>query len=343
MAVHNLGYRGWSGELAPAWSRFVVITTTGIRRAWTSRWLRRGLTVAWMPALYFAAMFFIFEQALTYPSWRQTLEPMVQGMPGAIGLNAQLNTGDDSELRHSFWSMLLHTFFRGPQAYLMIMMVGIIAPPLISQDVRSRAFLLYFSRPISRWEYILGKASTIWAYLALISLAPGLVLYLLGILLSPGFNVVLSTWDLPFRIALASFFLMIPTASLALCFSSMTQESRVAGFSWFAVWILGAVAFVTISAAQGFSQLNQQVNQQSVQFQNMQYNDDGTVTMTQLPPPPISNWTYISLYHTWVLAQSWAFGFETFDRAKIAVLILVALTIVSAAVLYRKVSAPMRA
>ncbi len=339
MAVHNLGYRGWSGELAPAWSRFVVITTTGIRRAWSSRWLRRGLTVAWMPALYFAAMFFIFEQALVNPAWRQTLEPMVQGMPGAIGINAQLNMGDDSQLRHSFWSMLLHTFFRGPQAYLMVMMVGIIAPPLISQDVRSRAFLLYFSRPISRWEYILGKASTIWAYLALISLAPGLVLYLLGILLSPGFNVVLSTWDLPFRIGLASILLMIPTASLALCFSSMTQESRVAGFAWFAVWILGSVAYLTITTAQGFNQMNQQGFQQ----QNIQYNDDGTMTIQQLPIPPISNWTYISLYHTWSLAQSWAFGFETFARAKIAIFLLAALTVVSGAVLYRKVSAPMRA
>jgi ABC-type transport system involved in multi-copper enzyme maturation permease subunit len=337
MAVHNLGYRAWSGELAPAWSRFVVITTNGVRRAWTSRWLRRGLTVAWMPALYFAGMFFIFEQALINPEWRRTLEPMIQGMPGAIGVNAQLNMGDDSELRHSFWSMMLHTFFRGPQAYLMVMMVGIIAPPLISQDIRSRAFLLYFSRPMGRWEYILGKVSTIWAYLTLISFAPGLVLYLLGVLLSPGFDVVLSTWDLPFRIALASAFMMVPTASLALCFSSMTQESRVAAFAWFAVWILGAVAFGTISVAQGFNELNQPPEDL------IQMGEDGALVVVQQPKPPISNWTYLSLYDTWLLAQSWAFGFESFDRAKVAILLMIALTAVSAAVVYRKVSAPMRA
>ena len=64
------------------------------------------------------------------------------------------------------WSWLLYTFLRYPQGGIMVLMVGIIAPPLISQDVRSRAFLLYFSRPLARWQYALGKLATVWFYLA---------------------------------------------------------------------------------------------------------------------------------------------------------------------------------
>lgn len=54
----------------------------------------------------------------------------------------------------------------------MVMVIGLIAPPMISQDVRSRAFLLYFSRPLTRGEYLLGKLASVWVYLSLISTLP---------------------------------------------------------------------------------------------------------------------------------------------------------------------------
>jgi ABC-type transport system involved in multi-copper enzyme maturation permease subunit len=257
------------------------------------------------------------------------------------GLVQGVDLSTHESIRHGCWGKILQFLFRHPQGVLMVMLLGIIAPPLISQDVRSRAFLLYFSRPINRWEYILGKASTIWVFLTLITVIPAFFLYILGVLLSPSANVVLSTWDLPFRIVFASGLLMIPTASLALCLSSMTQESRVAAFAWFAIWILGFIAFQLINA-------NEQANRFSQQMADaeLQYNADGTMTMvvpTDVAMPPISNWTYISLYDTLGLAQSWAFGFESFERARTAIVILAIVTAISIAVLYRKVSAPMRA
>ena len=41
-----------------------VVALTGVRLAWTSRWLRRMVFFAWSPALVFAASFFAFEQAI---------------------------------------------------------------------------------------------------------------------------------------------------------------------------------------------------------------------------------------------------------------------------------------
>ena len=49
MAVHNLGYRAWSGQLVPEWNRLWVICSSGIRRAWQSRWLRRMMFFAFWP------------------------------------------------------------------------------------------------------------------------------------------------------------------------------------------------------------------------------------------------------------------------------------------------------
>src|SRR3990167_4532052 len=51
--VNRLGYRGWSGQLESGWMRWTVISSVGIRRAWQSRWLRRMLFFAWLPAVWF--------------------------------------------------------------------------------------------------------------------------------------------------------------------------------------------------------------------------------------------------------------------------------------------------
>ena len=170
--VIHLGYRGWSGRQAPGWMRWTVIATVGVRRTWQSLWVKRMLFLAWLPAVWFGIGFFIWEQAALYPEWRQLLTPFLQGMPHTPefdGIRESIRNGNLEVSRHAVWGWLLQTFFRYPQGVLVVMIVGMISPPLISQDIRSRAFLLYFSRPLTRGEYLLGKLGTLCAYLAMIS------------------------------------------------------------------------------------------------------------------------------------------------------------------------------
>ncbi len=320
MAVHNLGYRPWSGTPASPWTRWCVITATGVRRSWQSRWLRRMLLFSWLPAVWFGAGFFLWEQSLLRPEWRENLMPFLRRMPPSPALTAVLEGYAESDpglARHAVWAWLLQSFFRYPQGVIMVLVVGLVAPALISQDVRSRAFLLYFSRPLTRWEYLLGKAGTIWAYLLLISTIPALCLYGLGVLLSPHLNVIEATWDLPLRILCASAALMIPTASLALCFSSLTQETRYAGFGWFALWILGWFTYGVLTSAEAIGQP-----------------EDYTAVG--------SRWSYLSLYHTLGQVQSWIFGFAEWRDVAGSALLLIVLTVVSLLVLLRRISAPMR-
>lgn len=325
--VHRLGYRGWSGPLDSGWMRWTVISSVGIRRAWQSRWLRRMLFFAWLPAVWFGIGFFLWEQAALYPEWRQTLRPFLQSMPPTAEfhqIRESVRTGDLASSRHVVWGWLLQTLFRNPQGVLMVMVVGLIAPPMISQDVRSRAFLLYFSRPLTRGEYLLGKLSSVWAYLAVISTLPALALYVLGVLLSPNLSVVSATWDLPFRIVAASLVLILPTSVLALCFSSLTQESRYAGFAWFAVWILGWFTYAAASTAEV-------LNGPRGAFQ-----PGGPMVLEQ------SSWTHVSLYHTLGRVQSWIFGFAEFRDVSVSAVILIAVTVIALAILLRRISAPMR-
>lgn len=78
--VNRFGYRGWSGELESGAMRWTVISAVGIRRAWQSRWLRRMLFFAWMPAVLFGIGFFVWEQAALFPEWQRPAMNFLGGL-----------------------------------------------------------------------------------------------------------------------------------------------------------------------------------------------------------------------------------------------------------------------
>lgn len=312
MPIHDLGYRAWQGRLMPEVTRFWVIAQTGIALAWKNRWLRRLLLLAWVPALYLGVALFLFEQALARPDYLRIALEFASLFPGIDVVREALETGDPAVARHTAWTWLLLTFFRYPQGLLMALVVGLIAPPLVAKDVHSRAFLLYFSRPLTRVEYILGKLAVVCAYVMMITTIPALSLYLLGVLLSPPDTAVIAaTWDLPLRILAASVVLMVPTAALALAFSSLTSRTFYAGFAWFAAWLLGLVAYLILEGTLG----------------------------SALP----ERWVLLSLYHSLGQVQTWIFGLEkSLSEVLPSAGLLAAIAVLSLIVLFHRVSSPMR-
>jgi hypothetical protein len=302
-----VGYRRWERAAGNPFWRWSVIAGAGMQLVWRNHWLRRMLFFAWLPAVGLGILIFVYEQSFERQELRRAI-PILLGRLPESGSAVQAFVEDAAAARHEVWSLLLMTFFRYPQAVVMVLLIGIIAPPLISQDFRSRAFLLYFSRPITPPEYVLGKAMVVWVYLAVVTTLPALVLYALGVLLSPSLSVVLYTWDIPFRILVASCVLLIPTASLALFFSSLTTESRYAGFAWFALWGLGWAAYANLEAL-GLGR----------------------------------QWSMISLYHVLGRVQAWVFGLSTnINDVTSAAILLLLITVLPLIVLLARVAAPMR-
>ncbi len=260
MPIHNPGYRPWHGHTAPLATRWVVIAEVGIRRAWLSSWLRRMMFFAWLPACVMGFMVLLYEQtSANDPTAARTMLGMsrmlIESGSSASDSFADLETLIDRRSqspereRHLFWSALLTTLFRRSQPFILIPMLGIIVPPLISQDFRSRAFLLYFSRPITRLQYILGKAACVMFFAATVTFGPAILLFITAVLLSPSLTVLGSTWDLSLRIVAASLSIIVPCTCLSLMLSSLASESRYASFSWFAIWIFGELAWTTASQA----------------------------------------------------------------------------------------------
>ncbi|MCK4684796.1 MAG: hypothetical protein KAT44_07545, partial [Pirellulales bacterium] len=150
MPLHDVGYRGWAGRRRGNGQAVGVITSTGIRLAWTSRWLRRALLFAWSPALFFGLSFFAFEQAIDEGRFSSMQERAQKGrnldgvgmlgtlLANTLGQSSDVNEAETEKekilrTRRLVWSRLLLAFVRAPQALLLAVVIGLIAPTLISR------------------------------------------------------------------------------------------------------------------------------------------------------------------------------------------------------------------
>lgn len=320
MPLLDLGYRHWEGERTPRALRWLVVTITGALMIWRGYWLRTILALSLSPVIFTVIGFFIFEQGLQDPEARQWASAIVSRQFRMRELAATIITNPEVA-RHEVWSLFLLTFFKQSQVYCMVIVVGLTAPRLISYDLRSRAYLLYLSRPLSPAEYLLGKASVLWFLLIAIATLPALCVYIFGVLISPTWKVIFDTWDLPLRILAATTVLALPTSALAIFFSSMTTESRFAGFAWFATWIIGWVTYSVLTSVSAFGQAN--VQDLSEQFKK---------------------WQMVSPYHTLGQVQSIVFGANSSeDPYWLPILICAGITIAGFLLAHRRIAGMLRA
>lgn len=311
MPLHDLGYRKWEGQKTPLLGRWLVVATTGIRLAFRSTWLSRTLVLALVPTIVAAVFFFFFEQSTANVEYRGAIAGVAQVAGGSAELLGRI-AQDPESARSEAWASIMLMFFRYPQSFAMLIVVGIIAPRLISYDLRNRGYLLYFSRPIQTNGYILGKALVICAFLAMITTLPAMGLYFLGLCLSPDTSVILLTWDLPVRIIVASLVLMIPVASIALACSAFTIESRYAAFAWFTVWIVGWVSFGVLRGAELAAA--GRVDRPGRRARRFRDEPPEVPTQEELDIMQYSDWEFISPFHVLGRVQQYVYGLHPEDR-----------------------------
>jgi ABC-2 type transport system permease protein len=407
MPLHDVGYRPWQGERLGSGSAIGVIALTGIKLAWTSRWLRRMVFFAWSPALVFATSFFAFEQAIDEGRLANMRDAARAGRnldgvgmlgtvladtlgktPGhAAGTRAVRREGgppvdqkvDVAETRRVVWSRLLLAFMRVPQALLLAGVIGLVAPSLVSRDLRAKAWLVYFTRPVGRLEYILGKAAILGVLVAAITVLPALALWLIGVLVSPSVWVAVDTWDLPLKAVAASVVLAVPTVLLALAYSSATAESRIASFAWFATWAACWIAHSTLTTADMVAAARQAETtveagsgpregrtgswvedpfgdlEEDASRVERRSSSSTRSSGNGLPrrfrwlakaagmDPSIDRWAWLSPYHALGVMQAWIFGIETRPQAVVPSLVSLALvSLVALIVLLNRIDAPTR-
>jgi ABC-2 type transport system permease protein len=153
MAVYKRTYKVYKGPLSPAWSRFAVLTRYSLSTLFKSRLFTGYFVLSFIPLLLGIAYIYIAHSSTVQ---------MLAGIrvKGSWGIN------------NVWFAGMLQV-----QTGLGFIMVAWSAPGIITQDFANQAVQLYFSRPLSRAEYILGKFAVQAALLSCITWIPGIILF----------------------------------------------------------------------------------------------------------------------------------------------------------------------
>ncbi len=152
MAVYRRSYKPYTGALTATWSRWLVLF----------RYSRRNLFRSKVQTALFTICFFYPLLCLAFIYLAHNFSFLAQ-----LGVSANLISIDNT-----FFFRFLVT-----QGVLAFLLTAFIGPGLISPDLANGALPLYFCRPFSRAEYLVGKSSVLAITLSQITWVPGFVLF----------------------------------------------------------------------------------------------------------------------------------------------------------------------
>jgi ABC-2 type transport system permease protein len=236
MAVYRRNYKPYSGKLTAEWSRCFVLFRYSRKNLFRSKFLTGLFVVCFFWPLVCLIWIYLAHSA---------------SFLAELGIPSDVLT-IDNRFFFNFMSV------QGVFAFLLTAFAG---PGLISPDLANGALPLYFCRPFSRTEYVLGKASVLGILLSQITWVPGLILFAMqGSLAGASW-----TWDhlwIAGALVLASLLWIAFLSLLAMALSAWVKWRIVAGAMLLGVMFFGA----------GFAEaVNAVMRTQSGHFFNVAY------------------------------------------------------------------------
>lgn len=199
MSIREKGYHSWDGELKSGGIVWLPVFLNGIKTAFRKK---------------YAKVFFSF-----------TIAPFLIFLLGVyVSTKPELNMLAEVVKLLKTDARFFCAFFTNGFLYSMLMLLCIfVFAELISGDLKFNSFPLYFSRPLDRKDYVLGKFSIIMFYLLLFTLVPGILLVIFKIIftgeISIAPRVLFGIIVLPTLVS--AFF-----ASITLMVSALSSNSR---------------------------------------------------------------------------------------------------------------------
>ncbi len=217
--ISDLSYRGYQGGLAPDKSRWQVIFRQALRMALKKR-------AYWILMVLSGAHYLIFI-AVSY---------FIDSFAGNMG---------GEQLREQFFSRIIwrDQFLQGFQLghFLLMSISLLVGAGAIANDNRSRALLVYLSKPCSKRDYLIGKWMGMFVPIAMALAIPATIFYFYGAMNYREFGFLSDDpWLYPKvlgAITLASAF----QSSVILGISSLFDQGRLAGAAYAGTYVLTGI------------------------------------------------------------------------------------------------------
>jgi hypothetical protein len=237
MPIFDQGYQHWKGQLSGHAWRWLAIVRNGVRVQQKNLLLRLLLLMAWVPAMALigvVAVWGLIEQQ----------SESVLGLARAV-LPADIVL-DPHAYRAAVWTVAYSFFFKTEMVFIMLLVV-LAGPGLISRDLRFNALPLYFSRSLTRLDYLLGKLGVIGALVAAVAVVPAVVAYLVGVCFSLDLGVVRDTYPLLLGSVAYGLVISLSVGTLILALSSFSRRSLYVGIAWAGLWLIsGTVSSILV-------------------------------------------------------------------------------------------------
>jgi len=214
MAVYRRNYKPYGGVVTPEWSRFLVLFRYSRKSVFRSK-VQTGL---------FVICFFFPIACLILIYLAHSASFLAK-----IGIPAQL-ISIDSKFFFRYMSV------QGALAFLLTAFVG---PGLVSPDLANGALPLFFCRPFSRTEYVLGKSSVLAVLLSEVTWIPGVVLFVMQASLADASWTWSNLWIVG-SLVVSSLLWIAVLSLLAMALSAWVKWRIVAGALLLAVMFFGA-------------------------------------------------------------------------------------------------------
>jgi ABC-2 type transport system permease protein len=224
MPIHDQSYRRYHGGKSRPGRAWSVIASAGIRAMIRKRAFLGFLLFAWAPFIVHAVQIYL---TTNYPQFTP------------LAVTAQ--TVRD---------------FLGRQDFFVFVITIYAGAGLIANDRRANALQIYLSKPLSRTEYIAGKAAVLFAFLLLVTWVPAILLLFLQVLFRGSFDFMKANLYLFPAITVAAFLQSLLATFTMLALSSLSKSSRYVGIlSAGIVFFTGAI-YAAMYAITGSSSLS---------------------------------------------------------------------------------------
>jgi len=214
-STHTEIYRRFEGELRARPLRFLVIAWSGVRLS-----LRKKLPLLllyippWITCIIFS---FLVQLKFTAEAGQ---------VPGVDAARAKMLGAAAGALLEV--AELIVQYINSPVLMFGILAITWYGAGLIAEDRRLGANLLYFSRPITRMDYLLGKFFAAATFGAFALLAPVLVVCSVAAFTSPNWSFLTEQYEVIFAsLGFCSLLITVITL-LVLCVSSLVERKTLA-------------------------------------------------------------------------------------------------------------------
>ena len=218
MPIHDQSYRRYRGGKATPGQAWTVIARAGILNLIRKRIFLAVLLGGWIPFVGYSIWLYVNAN---YPQ-----VSIVSVTP-----------------------KLFRDFFSWQDFFVFVITVYVGAGS-IANDRRANALQIYLSKPLTRSEYIFGKAAVLIAFLLSVTLVPAMLLLVLQVLFSGSFDFLRKNLFLIPAIGTAALLQSVVAAFTMLALSSLSKSARFvaimdAGTIFFTLAIFGVLSAIT--------------------------------------------------------------------------------------------------